>query len=59
MLAVVAAVSLLATIIMLSIIKRVHHSASESVETLGWSVLALGILTLYVDVIMVTERRYS
>jgi len=59
MLAVIAAVSLLTTIVMLGVIKRVHHSASESVETLGWSVLALGILTLYVDVIVVTERQYS
>jgi len=36
-----------------------HHSASKSVEGMGWSVLALGIANLFVDVNVVTARRYS
>ena len=58
MLAVIAAVLLLATIVMLGVIKGVYQSPSEPVEDLGWSVLALSIATLYVDVILVTVRRY-
>jgi len=39
-------------------IKDNHDSTSEPVEDMGWAVLALGIANLYVNVIVVINRRF-